>query len=219
MNFRPGMVGNGLTFIFLKGLIKNNQAMKKIFIHTLLLLSLPLLGFSQFTHVGLEAAYSTQVKEPGFGIHTLYRVNDVIKLTPNALYYLPHTINTSLGTQKFSWWTINLDGNYIIVNQEIFEGYGLMGLGFSSITGERDEIEYGWPYKDKRTLVELGLNVGAGIRLNLGDKVVPFGELRYTLGSKADFTFNEISTSQFSIIAGILLRINEDKDRSASEDF
>ncbi len=193
--------------------------MKKFITHTLLLL-LPAMVFGQLTHLGIEAAYSSRVKEPGFGVYALYRVNDKIKLTPNALYYLPHKINTALGTQKFSWWTLNLDGNYVLMDRGIFEGYGLMGLGFATITGERDEVELGHPFKDKQTMVKLGLNVGAGLRFNLGDVLSPFVELRYTLGSSADFTFNEFSTSQFSLFAGLIVRIKEDKDRSVSgEDF
>jgi len=193
--------------------------MKKILLNTLLILCLPLVSFGQLTHVGPEAAFSSQVKEPGFGIQGIYRVNDAIKLTPNFLYYIPHKINTDFGTQKFNWWTINLDGNYVIVAQGIVEGYGLMGLNFTNITAEQDEEELGQIFKDKRSIQKLGLNVGAGVRFNVSDRVVPFGELRYTIGSKANFSFNEVSTSQFGIFAGILIRIAEDKDRSETEDF
>jgi hypothetical protein len=193
--------------------------MKKSLMKVLLILLLPAAGYSQFTHAGLQAAYSTQVKEPGFGLLALYRVNDAIKLTPNGFYYLPHTINTSFGTQKYEWWIINLDGNYVIVNQGIFEGYGLMGLSFMNITGEQDEVKLGQVFEDKLSMLKLGLNVGAGLRLNLGDRVVPFLDLRYTIGSKAKFSdWGEVSAFQFSIFAGILVRIKEDKDRSAEEE-
>ena len=193
--------------------------MKKIIINTLLILFLPLVSYSQFTHMGLSAAFSSEVKEPGFGVNAIFRVNDEIKLTPGALYYLPHEIKTLYGTQKFDWWMVNLDGNYIIIREGIFEGYGLMGLNFSNITGKQDEVILGQTWKDKRSVLKLGLNVGAGIRLNFSDKFAPFGELRYTMGSKADFTFNEVSTSQFGIFAGFLFRIAEDKDRSVTEDY
>jgi len=192
---------------------------KRIFFNTLFILILTLPGFSQFTHVGLNAAFATQVKEPGFGLSAIYRVNDQIKLVPNAVYFLPHKITTDYGTQKFEWWAINLDGNYVILSEGIFEGYGIMGLNFMNVTGEQDEILLGTPFKDKRSLLKLGLNIGAGIRLNLGDKVVPFGELRYTLGSKADFNFNHVSTSKVGIFAGILIRISEDREQSETEDF
>lgn len=199
--------------------------MKKIFINTLMILFLPLAGFSQFTHMGLEVGYSSEVKEPGIGLFGIYRVNDEIKLTPNFMYYLPHTVNTangtdiSEGTQRYEWWMINMDGNYVIINQGMFEGYGLMGLNFANMIWERDEVVRGQVEQERRQELNLGLNVGAGIRLNLGNKVVPFGELRYTLGSKYDFLVTEGSTSQFGIFAGILIRIAEDKDRTITEDF
>ena len=194
--------------------------MKKRIVNTILILILPMAGFSQFTHLGLEAAYSSQVKEPGFGIQGILRVNDEIKLTPNALYYLPHKITTSLGWQEYKWWMVNLDGNYVIIDQGIFEGYGIMGLNFTNIAAERDETELGQRFTDKVSKQKLGLNVGAGVRLNISDRIVPFGELRYTLGSKVDFPdFEEVSTSQFGIFAGILIRISEDKDRTATEEF
>ena len=193
--------------------------MKKFIIVAGIVLFMPLAGFSQFTHLGIEAAYSSEVKEPGFGVTSIVRVNDQIKLTPNILYYLPHKITTDDGTQEFQWYAVNLDGNFVIVNSGIFEGYGLMGLNFSIIQGKQDEIILGQDFTDKRTLQKLGLNIGAGIRFNVSDKMVPFAELRYTLGSNANFTFNQVSTSQFSIFAGILIRIGEDKDRSVSEDY
>jgi len=193
--------------------------MKKLIIALLMFLFLPFAGFSQFTHIGIDAGYSSQVKEPGFGLYGIFRVNDEIKLMPNFQYYLPHKITTEYGTQEFQWYAINLDGNYIIVDEGIFEGYGLMGLNFSIIQGEQDEIILGQPFTDKRTLQKAGLNIGAGIRFKISEKVVPFAELRYTIGGKADFTFNEVSTSQLGIFAGILIRIAEDKDRSVSEDY
>ncbi|MFC2081382.1 hypothetical protein ACFLR8_04150 [Bacteroidota bacterium] len=193
--------------------------MNKIIIFTLLILFLPLVSYSQFTHLGAKAGFSSKVEKPGIGVYGIYRVNDEIKFTPNALYYLPNKIKTQDGTQTFSWWMINLDGNYIIINEGIVKGYGLMGLNFANVTWEQDEVVLGQPEKQKRSMLKLGLNVGAGIRLNLGDKVMPFGELCYTIGSEADFLINEVSTSQFGIFAGFLIRISEDKDRSATEDY
>jgi hypothetical protein len=193
--------------------------MKKLLYVCLLFFILPVEGFSQFTHIGPGAAFSTEIREPGFGLFGIYRVNDQIKLTPNVLYYIPHNLNTADGTQKFQWITVNMDGNYVFLNQEIIEVFGIMGLNFSYITGEQDELILGQEFKDKNSLLKLGLNIGAGVRFNISDKVAPFGEIRYTLGSKVNFTFNELSTSQFGIFAGVLIRINEDKDRSAKEDF
>lgn len=194
--------------------------MKKSLIKILVILLLPAGVYGQVTHAGLQAAFSSSVKEPGFGLAAIYRVNDEIKLVPNALYYLPHKITTPYGTQNFEWWGANLDGNYVVINKGILEGYGLMGLNLMNITAERDEVVLGQVFKDKKSLLQLGLNIGAGIRFNLNDKVVPFGELRFTLGSKAEFSdWGEVSTSQLGIFAGILVRIAEDKERPENEDF
>jgi hypothetical protein len=199
--------------------------MKKILIVAGLIIITVFPGIAQLTHLGLEAAFASEVKEPGFGLNAIYRVNDQIKLTPKALYFLSHTVNTANGadilegTQKFEWWMINLDGNYVLINQGPIEGYGIMGLNFANVNWERNEVVLGQTEEERRQVLKLGLNIGAGIRFNLGEKVVPFGELRYTIGGKADWLVTEVSTSQFSIAAGVMFRINEDKDRSNTDDY
>ena len=199
--------------------------MKKYVIAALLILSIPTALIAQLTHVGLEAGYASEIKEPGFGVNAIYRVNDQIKLTPKALIFLPHEINTangttiSEGTQRFDWWMINLDGNYVILNEGLIEGYGIMGLNFSNVRWERNEVVLGNPEEEKRQVLKLGLNIGAGARFNLGDKVSPFAEIRYTLGGTADWLVTQVSTSQLSINAGVFFRITEDKDRSSTDDY
>jgi hypothetical protein len=193
--------------------------MKKILSGSFLLVCLSMAGFGQFTHLGPDFVFSTKVKEPGIGFYGIYRVNDQIKITPNLAYFFPHKITTDDGTQTFQWWMVNVDGNYVAVEQGIMELFGVMGLNFSNITGERDEEILGQPFKDKRSLLKLGLNIGVGARLNISDRVVPFAEARYTLGSNADFTFHEFTTSGFTVSAGVLIRITEDKDRSTNENY
>ena len=134
------------------------------------------------------------------------------------MYYLPHHVLTDDGTQRFSWWTISVDGNYIIINQGNVQFFGLMGLTFVSLTGEQDEVISGQPFKDKLTLQKLGLNIGAGIRLPVSGTIAPFVEARYILGDAADFEFRELPISQFNLTAGILFRIGETKPRGQQEE-
>jgi opacity protein-like surface antigen len=176
------------------------------------------LSYPQFTHVGVAAAYGTEIKEPGFGAYGIFSVNEEIKIVPNAMYYLPHEISTDDGTQKFSWWTISVDGDYIIINQGVVRFYGIMGLTFISVTGEQDEVISGQEFKDKLSLQKLGLNIGAGIRFPVSEYIAPFAEVRYTLGDAADFEFKNQPVSQFSLTAGIMFRINETKPRGQQED-
>lgn len=199
--------------------------MKRILFLTAMLILLPAVSWSQLTHAGIMGGYATEVKEPGFGLVGMYRVNDQIKITPNALWYLPHEINTANGSdilegiQKFEWYMFNMDGNYVIMDRGTFEGYGMMGLNFAHLRWLRDENVLGQPEKERRKITKLGLNVGAGIRLKLGEKVSPFAEIKYTLGSKSDFLVTEVSTSMLGISAGVLIRISEDKDRTYDEEY
>ncbi len=192
---------------------------KKNLLFALIFLLFPAISFSQFTHVGVAAGYGTEIKEPGFGAYGMFSVNEEIKIMPNVMFYLPHKVNTDDGTQKFTWWTISVDGNYIIINQQTLRFYGIMGLTFISITGEQDEVINGQEFKDKLTMQKLGLNIGAGIRLPLSEYIAPFAEVKYTLGDAADFQFQNLPISQFTLTVGILFRINETKPRSQNEDL
>ncbi|KPL10867.1 MAG: hypothetical protein AMS26_21040, partial [Bacteroides sp. SM23_62] len=154
----------------------------------------------------------------GFGAYGIFSVNEEIKIVPNAMYYLHHEITTDDGTQKFSWWTISVDGDYIIINQGVVRFYGIMGLTFISVTGEQDEVISGQEFKDKLSLQKLGLNIGAGIRFPVSEYIAPFAEVRYTLGDAADFEFKNQPVSQFSLTAGIMFRIGETKQRGQQED-
>ncbi len=191
---------------------------KKNIILTVLFLLFVSVSYSQFTHVGVAAGFGSEIKEPGFGAYGIFSVNEQIKIVPNAMYFLPHNMTTEDGTQKFTWWTISVDGDYIIVNQGIVRFYGLMGLTFISLTGEQDEVISGQPFQDKLTLQKLGLNVGTGIRFPLSEYIAPFAEVKYTLGDAADFAFRNVPVSQFSLIAGIMFRIGDTKQRGQQED-
>ena len=172
----------------------------------------------QFTHLGVAAGYGTGIKEPGFGAYGIYSINEEIKIVPSAMYYLPHNVHTDDGMQKFSWWTISVDGNYVIVSQQAFRFYGIMGLTFFNITGEQDEVISGQPFEDKLTIQKLGLGIGTGIRLPVAEYMAPFVEVRFTLGSAADFEFRNLPVSQFNLTAGIMFRIGETKTRDRLEE-
>ena len=191
--------------------------MRKTLLLMVFILLLPVYVLGQFTHVGIAAGYGTSVKEPGFGLYSVYTVNEKIKIAPNAMYHIPHKITTDDGTQTFGWWMINLDGNYMIYERTGFQGYGLMGLSFVNVTGEQDEVILGQEFKDKQSMLKLGLNIGAGLRFPISDRIAPFAELKVTLGEKADFTFRDMTTTQVCLTAGVLIRIFADKEKDQEE--
>jgi len=141
-------------------------------------------------------------------------VNEQIKITPNFMYYIPHEIKTSDGTQTFSWWIVNMDGNYVTFERDPIQAYGVMGLSLIYLKGDRDE-QPNFQYSDH--FYKMGLNVGAGIRVPVSDKVAPFAEAKVTLGDKAVFDYRKLNTTQLVIKAGILIRIAPDKERNADD--
>jgi hypothetical protein len=194
--------------------------MKKTFAVVLFLFALTPAMFGQFTHIGAAAGYGLAIKEPGFGLYGMYTINEQIKIVPSVLYYLPHEIVAKLpgiseeAFQTFTWWIANLDGHYVVVKEDAFQAYGLMGLSMVYLKGEQEHSQF----PDKKYLYNMGLNVGAGIHIPIGERLTPFAEVKMTLSDKAYFTFREVSVTQLSIAAGVLIRISPDKDRSAEEE-
>ncbi len=209
---------NAYNFNILRQAISHKMTGKKIIILAAALTFLAPQSYPQFTHLGVAAGYGTQIKEPGFGAYGVFSANEQIKIVPNAMFYLPHKISTQDGTQKFGWWTISVDGEYMIINQGAVLFYGVLGLTFLNITGEQDEVISGQEFKDKISLQKLGLDIGAGVRFPVSEFILPFIEAKYILGSAADFEFNKLPVAQFSLTAGIMFRINEPKPRGQQED-
>jgi len=165
---------------------------------------------AQFTFVGAAINYGTWIKEPGGSAHVIYTVNEKIDLTPNATYFIPHKFEVEDGTHEYTWWTINLDGHYIVFEKSKYQLFGLMGLNFNNEVKRIDELMMGQqPYKDKFTTTKMGLNIGAGGQLHLLKFFNPFAEVKYTLGER----------DQLCFALGIIFRIAPDRVPDESMDF
>lgn len=165
---------------------------------------------AQLTFMGAAANYGTWIKEPGVSLYIIYSVNDKINLAPNATYFLPHTFDVTDGTHEYTWWNINLDGNYIVLEKSKMQLFGLMGLNFTNEIKRIDELIAGQqPYKDKITTTKPGLNIGAGSQLHLSNFFNPFAGIKYMLGDKHQFVFT----------LGIVCRIAPDKVPEVTDDF
>jgi hypothetical protein len=160
---------------------------------------------AQLTFLGASANYGSWIKEIGAGVYGIYSINKRIDIVPNATYFLPHEeiIDTPLdtGTVQYTWWSINLDGHYVLFEKSIFHIYGLMGLSFTNETEIKDYQTMGQPFNIKTNTTKLGLNAGAGVHLPLSKFFIPFAEIKYTLGEK----------HQGVVSLGILFRIAPDR--------
>jgi len=183
---------------------------KRLFLILMITLLMQSAFYAQFTFVGVAANYGTWIKEPGASAYLLYTVNTKIDLVPNATYFLPHMVDVENGTHEYTWWTVNLDGHYVVVEKSKLQLFGLMGLNFTNELKRIDELWQGQqPYKDKVTINKLGLNIGAGGQLHLSKFFNPFAEVKYTLGER----------DQLCFALGIIFRIAPDRVPDESEDF
>jgi outer membrane immunogenic protein len=162
---------------------------------------------AQFTHVGAGANYGSWIKELGVSGYCIYTISGKIDIVPNGTYFWPHKVNVEFGTNEFTWWTVNMDGHYVVLEKNILQIFGLMGLNYTNEVKRIEETIQGQVFKDKITTNKLGLNIGAGLQLPVSKYFIPFTEVKYTLGER----------HQFGLCLGILFRIAPDKIREEME--
>jgi hypothetical protein len=160
---------------------------------------------AQFTFVGASANYGTWIKEIGASVYGIYSVNKKIDIVPNGTYFWPHKViidePLKTGTENYTWWSINLDGHYVIFEKSVFHVFGLMGMNFTNETKIEDYETQGQPFKIKTKTTKIGLNAGAGVQFPLSNFIIPFTEVKYILGER----------HQGVISLGVLFRIAPDR--------
>ena len=163
--------------------------------------------FSQLTFVGASANYGSWIKEIGGSVYGIYSVNNKIDIVPNATYFFPHEkiIDTPLdtGTVTYTWWSVNVDGHYVVFEKSVFQFFGLMGLNITNETKLEDYNTQGQRFKNKSITTKPALNVGAGVQFQLSKFFIPFIEIKYVLGER----------DQAVASVGFLIRIKPDRER------
>lgn len=104
-----------------------------------------------------------------------FKVANKFTLSPQLLVYFPDDNVNVL--------EVNFNGNYYFYSQDIFSFYGLGGLNFA-------RASYNGPGDNDWDDTEIGLNLGGGINFELGKTVVPFSELRFTIGDYDQFVIS-----------------------------
>ena len=110
--------------------------------------------------------------ETGIGALGEFKVMEKGAISPQLIFYFPGNDVT----------LFELNGNfdYYFYDQDVIEFYGLAGLNFTRVSWDDDNGNDG-------SESELGLNIGAGINFDLGKKVAPFAEMRFTIGEYDQF--------------------------------
>ena len=119
------------------------------------------------------AAESGDIDEVGIGGIGEFKVANKVTISPQFVVYFPE----DRGNADVNFFEVNVNANYYFYNKDIFEFYGFGGLNFT-----RWHIDYDNRDWNDDSDVEVGLNLGGGINFELGKSVVPFSEIRATIG-------------------------------------
>lgn len=163
--------------------------------HTLTILCFSILAIftkeanAQIT-VGGGIVYGTKVENIGINVTGQYFINDNIAIAPSFTYYFPKKITSNY---SYKWYEINVDGNYYFaIPDSKIKPYGLAGLNLSIISLPTYNIGV-FGTSDNSSNTEFGFNIGGGASYDIGKKVLPFAQLKYTISSY----------NQLAIMAGI----------------
>ncbi|HOB82798.1 MAG TPA: outer membrane beta-barrel protein [Bacteroidales bacterium] len=161
---------------------------------------------AQFTKAGGGLAFSSGFKFHNTGegsgrsgnyaafVKGIYNISPELSISPSFTAFYPGinddgNIRTVVSSMMF-----DINGHYIFRSAGAFSFYGLAGLDIL-LTSKKDEYEDSDTFKESDNA--LGLNAGAGISMNLSDRLDLFTEIKYVI-SKYD---------QLIINSGILFNI------------
>ena len=119
---------------------------------------------------GAGLVYGDQIDEAGFTINALFGIDDKLSIQPSFMYYFTGN--------NITYWELNGDLHYGFHATETVNLYAVGGLSFvhfgfeEVIAGNRVQLD------DEA----LGLNIGIGSDFVIDSKLLPFAELKYTIG-------------------------------------
>jgi outer membrane protein X len=166
--------------------------MKKLFITTLFACFAMMLAHTGYAQQGTKnrlgfflGLASGDIDQVGIGGIGEFKVSNKVTISPQILFYLGDDDNHYYGPgNDVNFMEININANYYFYNKDIFEFYGLGGLNFTRVHWEWDNGRH----DDSHT--EIGLNLGGGMNFEINRKVVPFSELRVTVGEFNQFVIS-----------------------------
>ncbi len=123
---------------------------------------------------GAGLSYTSNINNIGLSVKGVYLINDTWEGAGSFTYLFKNNYT--------KWSMLDLDGHYVFSSDESILFYGLAGLNFTFWKVELASV-YG-SYVDylDASGTEVGLNLGAGGRYALSDKLHLTGEVKYTIG-------------------------------------
>lgn len=145
------------------------------------------------TRVGAMLAYGSEIENIGIGATAEFGIMEKLSVAPSFVYFLPK----EEGPIKWNWFEVNADANYYFLQDDGFQLFGLAGLNYTHVKVKSD-VDFG-PYGGSYDASDgrIGLNLGAGVNLDLGGNIMPFANLKYVI----------IDDGQLVVGAGVKFKI------------
>ncbi len=144
------------------------------------ILVLPLSGHAQKkagdSEIGLGVAYGFDVGadgEMGMNFNIYRSLTDGIRVGADLIYYLLNDPQF----QNPTFFELNINANYHLVNQEMFRMYVLLGVHLASFRYNRPVTGA----DSEESINEFGLNAGGGVEFDL-EGIILFAEPKLTVG-------------------------------------
>ncbi|MEZ5106805.1 MAG: outer membrane beta-barrel protein [Draconibacterium sp.] len=132
--------------------------------------------------IGAGLNYATDISNIGLSVDGTYLINEDWEAAAGFTYFFEKNL--------VNWSMLDFDGHYVFHNNNGLTAYGLAGLNVTFWKIKWENV-YGDEYGDLWSGVlddvskgsDVGLNLGAGIRYGLSDKLLFTGEAKYTVSS------------------------------------
>ncbi|MFD2037362.1 hypothetical protein ACFSKL_21370 [Belliella marina] len=147
----------------------------------IVLLAITLLGFvgavsaQDSKRIGGQLIYGSNIDALGIGAIAELPVAPKMVISPSFSFYFPK----DQGFFKQSAWELNGNLNYMFLDDDKIEFYGIGGLNYTNIGIKSDIPGVG---NFSSSTGKIGLNIGAGANFDVGMSFLPFGEIKYILG-------------------------------------
>lgn len=145
-------------------------------------------SFAQL-RVGGGIGYGTDIEELGIMVRGLYDIDDEWRGAASFVYYLD-------GIEDVSFWEINFNGHYVIVDNGNIQVHALAGLNFTRVGFTFIDFN-GNRFSEGAT--ETGINIGGGVIVPLSDALDLIADLKYVISD----------ASQLLLAVGVIVPIGD----------
>ncbi len=167
---------------------------KTILISSLALIFMLVAGVSKAQDskllLGGGLAYATDINTAAIFVKGNYAITEKFEAAAQFTYFFPKKYGGL--DVKYHWMALDLDGHYVFAKQEKMTFYGLAGLNIFMVRIPSYKITvYGQTVETPSSSnSDMGLNIGAGGRFGLSDKLSALGEVKYVIGNGSYLQIN-----------------------------